>query len=293
VHGLAEYGARYDGTARKLSGRGYLVFAHDQRGHGRTAGSPEKCGNLAERDGWNRAVKDISLLLETERMENPGLPVILLGHSMGSFMAQQMMYQHPRLLDGCVLSGSSGKPDLRVHMLRTLALLERLRIGTNGRSTLLRRLSLKTANKAFQPVRTRFDWLTRDPAEVDKFANDPFCGWPGPPQLWIDLTYGILEIARPSNQQRIPPDLPLYIFAGAKDPVSDECKGLEVLMQAYRRAGLTDIQYKIYPGGRHEMLNEINREEVVSDLIAWLDDISNRKRMKIQSGVVHHTDASI
>jgi alpha-beta hydrolase superfamily lysophospholipase len=215
-------------------------------------------------------------------MEYSGLPVILLGHSMGSFMAQQMMYEHPGLLHACALSGSTGRADLRVHMFRTLAYLERARIGTNGRSTLLRRLSLTTANRAFQPVRRPFDWLTRDTAEVDRFIDDPFCGWVGPPQLWIDLTYGILQISRPSNRQRIPATLPVYIFAGTSDPISDGCKGLQALIRAYRRTGLTDVRSRFYPGGRHEMLNEINREEVVSDLIEWLENVSRRNRSETQ-----------
>ncbi len=270
VHGLAEHGGRYAWTARKLASDGYLVFAHDHRGHGRTAGSPENCGNLAERDGWNRAVKDIALLLEAERRENPGIPMFLLGHSMGSFMVQQMMYEHPELLDGCALSGSRGKPDLLVYLLRFLASLERMRIGASGRSRFLHSLSLKAANRHFQPVRTRFDWLSRDPATVDAFIADPLCGWIGPSQLWLDLSYGIIRIARPENQRRIPPDLPVYIFAGTADPISDGCKGLRQLIEAYRRAGLTKVRFKFYPESRHETLNEINRDEVVAELLEWL-----------------------
>ena len=278
IHGLAEYSARYDRTARVLAGRGYLVYAHDHRGHGRTAAVPERCGIFAERDGWNRAVKDICLLIETERRDNPSLSLIVLAHSMGSFMAQQMMYEHPELMDGCALSGSTGKSGFRITILRTLAHLERMRIGGRGRSTLLHRFSLDTANRAFQPTRTRFDWLTRDRDEVDKFDRDPLCGWVGTSQLWIDLITGSLATARPENRRKVPADLPIYIFAGTKDPVSDGCKGLEFLIDSYRRAGLTDVRHKFYPDGRHEMLNEINRDEVVSDLLLWLDDVSRKKR---------------
>jgi alpha-beta hydrolase superfamily lysophospholipase len=234
VHGLAEYGARYDQTARELNPRGYLVYAHDHRGHGRTAGSPKMCGNLASRNGWDRAVQDIALLLRAERAENPGLPMILLGHSMGSFMAQQMMYQHPDLLNACALSGANGKPDLRVYFFRAMGFLERIRLGTNGKSTLLHRLSLEAANKALRPARTKFDWLSRDTVVVDRFIADPYCGWIGPTQLWIDLTHGILEPAHPSNQKRIPKDMPVYVFAGTNDPVSQGGKGLEQLIQIGR-----------------------------------------------------------
>ncbi len=269
VHGLAEHAARYSATANFLAAAGYLVYAHDHRGHGLTAGSPDRCGNLAEIDGWNRAVRDIVLLLEDERRENPRLPLVLLAHSMGSFMAQQVMYQHSGLLDGCALSGSRGKADLRVHFIRTLAMIEKRRIG-NKRSWFLQNFSLRAANREFRPVRTDFDWLSRDPAVVDRFIADPYCGWAGPPQLWLDLTYGIIQMGRQDNQRHIPKDLPVYIFGGTRDPVSDGCKGLRQLIEAYRRMGLTRIQFKFYPEARHETLNEINREEVLTDLLHWL-----------------------
>ena len=276
LHGLAEHGARYAWTARRLTAGGHVVYAHDHRGHGRTAGSPERCGNLAERDGWNRAVADIALLLDAERKENPGLPLILLGHSMGSFMVQQIMYQHSSLLNACALSGSRGKADPRVYFIRYLAFLVKLFIG-DSRSMFLRNFSLREANRLLRPVRTDFDWLSRDAACVDAYLRDPYCGWGGPPQLWIDLTYGLIEIGRPENQRRIPAGLPVYLFAGTADPVSDGCKGLRQLIEAYRRAGLTNVRFKFYPEGRHESLNEINREEVIADLLAWLDDVCRSK----------------
>ncbi len=275
VHGLSEHGARYARTGCNLASHGFHVYAHDHRGHGRTAGSRDKCGSFAERNGWNRAVADIALLLQAERNENPGLPTLLLGHSMGSFMAQQMMFEHPELLDACALSGSRGKPDGRVYLARLLAFLEKMRIGRR-RSKLLHKFSLKEANRSFQPVRTDFDWLSRDTAAVDEFVNDPLCGWPGEPQLWIDLTYGLIQIGRPENQRKVPSSLPVYIFAGTMDPVSDGCSGLRQLIEAYRRAGLTNVRFKFYPDGRHEMLNEINRDEVIDDLLAWLDSCGKR-----------------
>ncbi len=276
VHGLAEHGARYGWTARRLTSSGFVVYAHDHRGHGRTAGSPEVCGNLAVRDGWNRAVNDIALLVDAEKKENPGLPIVLLGHSMGSFMVQQMMYQHPELLNACALSGSRGKADLRVYFIRYLAFLIKMVMG-DRRSLLLFNFSLREANRAFRPIRTNFDWLSRDTACVDEYVRDPFCGWVGPLQLWIDLTYGVIEIGQPENQKRIPAGLPVYIFAGSSDPISDGCKGLRRLIEAYRRAGLTNVRFRFYPEGRHETLNEINREEVVADLLAWLDDVCRPK----------------
>jgi len=271
VHGLAEHAARYAHVADALTRSGYLVFGHDHRGHGRTAPTPSELGHFAAKNGWDRAVRDLQLLVVEERKQNPGLPVILLGHSMGSFMAQQFLHENGNLLEGCVLSGSNGNPQTYVLALEILAYAQRFMYGRRARSKLLHSFSLKTANKAFQPVRTNFDWLTRDTAEVDKFAADPLCGWIGTTQLWIDLIHGATVIAKPENRALVPKRLPIYIFAGTADPVSNGCKGLEQLISAYRREGLTNVRHKFYPSGRHEMLNEINRDEVIADLIAWLD----------------------
>jgi len=274
AHGLGEHAGRYTRTAEALANCGYIVYANDQRGHGRTAPNRDELGFFAYKDGWNRAVSDLRLLVEMETQENPRVPAVLVGHSMGSFMAQQFFSQHGRMLAGGVLSGSNGPPDSKVHCLRVLARLERLRLGQRGRSRFLHWLSLRIANRQFRPVRTNFDWLSSDPAEVDLFNNDPLCGFVGTTQLWNDLLVGVTAVARRENVGRIPSNLPLYIFAGTRDPVSRNCRGLERLIARYRSLGLTNVQYKFYPEGRHEMLNEVQRQEVVDDLIAWLDSVT-------------------
>ena len=167
-------------------------------------------------------------------------------------------------------------PDFRGYLLRSMALAERVRIGRTRRSHFLYRFTLNIANRSFQPVRTRFDWLSRDAAEVDRFSADPFCGWVGTAQLWVDLTSLALEAWRPGNQRCIPRDLPICLFAGTMDPVSDGCKQLIKLAGIYRRIGIRDVREMYYPGGRHEMLNEINRDEVTSDLAAWLEGVRKR-----------------
>ncbi len=278
AHGLAEHGIRYRHVAESLTSNGYAVFCHDHRGHGQTAASPEALGHFADAGGWDRAVKDLQLLMSAERQENPGLPMFLLGHSMGSFMAQQLLYENSNLMEGCILSGSNGDPIRLVIVLDALARLQRFFYGRRARSRLLHRLSLRRANQAFRPVRTSFDWLTRDSAVVEAYVGDPLCGFVGTTQLWIDLVHGARVIARPENRARIPKQLPIYIIAGTADPVSDGCKGLEQLIRSYRSAGLTDVRHKFYPGGRHELLNEINREEVMSDLVAWLDSTAVQVR---------------
>ncbi len=271
AHGLGEHSRRYDEVAQHLARHGYCVYSHDHRGHGQTAGRPENLGIFAEKNGWERAVADLRLLLEDERKLHPALPLVLFGHSMGSFMAQQMMYQHGDRFDGCILSGSTGEAGPRVHLLRALALVERLRIGSRGRSVLMHRLSLANANRAFKPLKTDFDWLSRDVEAVARYIADPYCGFVGTTSLWLDLLDGALFIADPANRQKAPKNMPVYIFAGTKDPVSHGCRALESLVTAYKKAGMADVQFRFYRDGRHEMLNELNRDEVVRDLTDWLE----------------------
>ena len=271
AHGMAEHAARYARLAEALTERGYVVYANDHRGHGKTATGADDLGFLAPSGGFGRAVQDLIQLVVFEKAEDPGLPVFLFGHSMGSFFAQAYMIEAGSSLRGVILSGSNGKPNLLASAGRLVARLERVRLGPHGRSALLTSLSFDAFNKAFQPNRTGFDWLSRDEAEVDKYVADPLCGFSVTTQLWVDVLDGTAEIARPERQARVPKDLPVYIFAGSEDPVGERTRGLQQLLEAYRRAGLTDVRHKFYPGGRHEMLNETNRDEVTRDVTAWLD----------------------
>jgi alpha-beta hydrolase superfamily lysophospholipase len=278
AHGLGEHAGRYDRTARVLAAAGFLVYAHDHRGHGRTAGSPRDLGLFARAGGWNRVVEDLRRLIAAEKREAPNLPLILLGHSMGSFMAQQFLYEHGELIEGCILSGSSGKPGIQAQFLRALVCLERLRLGPMGKSRFLYRVSLRMANRGFQPARTPFDWLTRDEAEINRLMTDPCCNFIPTVQLWMDLINGINQISRPENQGRIPKSLPVYIFSGTHDPVSNGCRWLDRLLADYARAGLRNVRHRFYPEGRHEMLNEINREEVLRDLLLWLEAVVGKSQ---------------
>jgi len=271
AHGMAEHAGRYARVAEALVAAGYAVYAADHRGHGKTARGPEELGVFAIEGGFARAVRDIEQLIAREKEEQPGLPVVLFGHSMGSYMVQAFMLRRGRDIAGAVLSGSSGRPPPLASAGRLLARAERARLGPRGKSPALRAMSFDQFNKAFAPNRTRFDWLSRDEAEVDKYVADPLCGFDVTTQLWIDVLDALAYIAKPEEHVKIPKTLPVYIFAGTEDPVGENTKSLGRLVDAYRRAGLYDLTYRYYLGGRHEMLNETNRDEVTRDLIAWLD----------------------
>ena len=269
AHGMAEHAARYARVAEALVAAGYVVYANDHRGHGKTAGSGE-LGWMGDR-GFNRAVQDLQQLIVYEKAENPGLPVVLFGHSMGSYFTQALMIEDGTSIRGAVISGSAGKPNLLASAGRLVAREERARLGPRASSKLLQALSFDAFNKGFAPNRTAFDWLSRDQAEVDAYIADPLCGFAVSTQLWVDLLDALAAIAKPERQARIPRDLPVYVFAGSEDPVGEKTRSLEQLLGAYRRAGVADVTHKFYAGGRHEMLNETNRDEVTRDLVAWLD----------------------
>jgi alpha-beta hydrolase superfamily lysophospholipase len=271
AHGMAEHAARYERLAEALTAAGYVVYANDHRGHGKTAQTDAELGFFARSDGFRRVMRDIEQLVELEKQENPGLPVVLFGHSMGSFLAQALMIERGQDFRAVVLSGSSGKPSALASVGKVVARVERARLGERGKSPFLDKMSFDRFNAAFKPARTGFDWLSRDQAEVDKYIADPRCGFACAASLWVDLLAALSEINTPERQSRVPKDLPVYIFAGSRDPVGENTQSLDQLIGAYRRAGLRSVTHRFYPGGRHEMLNETNRDEVTRDLIAWLD----------------------
>ncbi len=277
AHGMAEHAGRYARLAEALTAAGYAVFANDHRGHGRTAAAPEDLGCFASSGGFDRAVRDLALLMAHEKGQYPDLPVTLFGHSMGSFLTQAYLLDDGAELKAAVLSGSAGKPGLLAQAGRLVARIERWRLGQRGRSQLLTSLSFGAFNKQFAPNRTAFDWLSRDTAEVDKYIADRLCGFAVTTSMWIDVLDGTARIADPKRQARIPPKLPIYVFSGARDPVGESGRSVAQLCSAYRAAGLQRVTQRLYPDARHETLNETNRDEVTRDLVAWLDEVHNAK----------------
>ncbi|MBC8998448.1 alpha/beta hydrolase [Pseudomonas sp. N40(2020)] len=276
AHGMAEHSARYQRLAERFCAEGYGVYAPDLRGHGRTADNGT-LGHFADDDGWCKVVGDLASLNQYIGQQHPGVPIILLGHSMGSYLAQGYLLHHSASLHGAILSGSNFQPVALYGAARQIARLEKMRQGGKGRSALIEWLSFGSFNKKFKPVRTPFDWLSRDPAEVDQYAADPLCGFRCTNQLWIDLLGGLQQISKASTLAQIAPGLPLLVIGGECDPVS-EGKRLTDLANALRTAGSQNLQLKIYPQARHELFNETNRDEVITDVLAWIDQALRHPR---------------
>jgi alpha-beta hydrolase superfamily lysophospholipase len=273
LHGMSEYGSRYARLAQTLAAAGYTTYAHDHRGHGQSIPEGGTPGHMANNDGWNRIVEDAHGVNREIAKRQPGAPIIMLGHSMGSWVLQQLLFEHPSDMIAAALSGSNGKPPPIALLGKLVARIERMRVGKRSPSPIMQKLSFDDYNKAFAPTRTEFDWLSRDPEEVDKYVADPLCGFAISTQAWIDLLAALDRVARPGNVAKVPKGMPIYLFAGDRDPVGDFGKGMKKLYDAYKRVAIFDVRLKLYPEARHETLNETNRQEVTDDFIAWCDDV--------------------
>jgi alpha-beta hydrolase superfamily lysophospholipase len=269
AHGLAEHSARYARLAAALNSAGYAAYANDHRGHGPKAAAAD-LGHFADEGGWDKVVGDLWTLNRLIAAEQPGTPIIFLGHSLGSFLGRGFIAGHSDALAGVALSGSNGKPPAIATLGRLIAREERLRLGKRGKSNLIFQLWFGEFNKPFKPARTDFDWLSRDERQVDAFVADPLCGFPFTTQLAIDVLDALPYVTSRKSLAAIRKDMAVYVFSGERDPVGANIKGL---IQDLKAAGFTELTTRIYPGARHETLNETNRDEVTRDLIAWLDGI--------------------
>lgn len=269
-HGMAEHAGRYERFARALTKAGYGVYANDHRGHGHTA-SGEDHGYLADRGGFDLLVEDMGAVTRAIRAEYPDLPIILFGHSMGSLLARLYAARHVAPIDALILSGTAGDPGPLGLVGRGLAAVQGRIQGKRHISGLLDTLVFGQYNSAFKPARTESDWLSRDEAEVDAYVADPLCGNVFTAGFYQDLLGGVAEVVKPETAASVHNDLPILLFGGDQDPVGDNGKGVVATADQYRTGGSTDLTCKLYPEGRHEMLNEINRDDVMADIVHWLN----------------------
>jgi alpha-beta hydrolase superfamily lysophospholipase len=270
AHGMAEHIQRYDAFAKDLVSQNIFVYGNDHRGHGRTGTNSDSLGYLSDEQGFNKVVNDMDALTAIIEKDYPKIPIILFGHSMGSFLSRRYIQLHGDRIAGVILSGTGGDPGLMGKIGRIIAKREMKKNGTRTPSPLMNKLTFGSYNKGFTPTRTEFDWLSRDAAEVDKYIEDPFCGGVFTAGFFDDLLEGIEIINKPSNIAKIPMNLPIYLISGSKDPVGSNTKGVLKTYQAFVNAGITNVTYKFYIDARHEILNEINRNEVVADIIQWI-----------------------
>jgi alpha-beta hydrolase superfamily lysophospholipase len=254
VHGMGEHLRRYDHVAEALTSQGFAVYGHDHRGHGASMNTDEP-GQLGP-GGWSALVDDLNLIIAQAKSDHPGRPVAIVAHSMGSFATQQFLLDRSSEVDAVALTGTAA-----------LDLLESA-IDLSGE------LDLSAFNAPFQPARTDFDWLSRDESVVDAYLADPLCGFGIDATSAKEMFAGARRLANPAEVARMPDDLPVYVGVGSKDPINGGLTLLWALVDRYRAAGLRDVTVRVYDDGRHEILNEINRAEVIDDLLQWLHRVS-------------------
>ena len=266
----APEGPRYTRNgALRVDAEGFLVSAHDHRGHGVSVSAGEAPGHIGDEDGWQKLVGDVHERAQALRKEHPTLPRAIFAHSMGGYVAQTLMGQDPDDADAWAISGNGGKPPFIAAIGRLVARAERLRLGKRGVSAIIRKLTFEDFNKPFEG-RTDFDWLSRDPAQVDTYAADPLCGYDVSIETWIQLLDAIPRLTTPAHLAPIPREKPIYVIAGSDDTSIGRAQGARNLVEAYRRDGLKDVTLQLWEGGRHEVVNETNSAEVVTDLVAWV-----------------------
>ena len=255
VHGMGEHLRRYDHVASALTAQGFAVYGHDHRGHGASLARNHEPGQLGP-GGWAALVDDLNLVIGQAKSNHPHRRVVMVAHSMGSFATQQFLLDHGADVDAVALTGTAA-----------LDLLEPALDLSND-------LDLSAFNAPFQLARTDFDWLSRDESIVDAYLSDPLCGFGIDSASTKDMFVGARRLADPAELARMPHHLPMYVAVGSKDPVNGGLTLLWPLVDRYRAAGLTDVTVRVYNDGRHEILNEINRAEVIDDLLQWLQRVS-------------------
>jgi alpha-beta hydrolase superfamily lysophospholipase len=271
AHGMAEHIERYDNFAKKLISHQIFVYGNDHRGHGLTAKEGER-GYFADKDGFEQVVQDMYSVTEKMKAEYPSVPIILFGHSMGSFLSRRYAQLHGDSLSGLILSGTGDQMPFMLKAGKWIASWEMKRKGRKAPSSLLDALSFGRFNRGFRPNRTPFDWLSRDEKEVDKYINDPLCGGIFTSGFFYDLFTGNEAIMDASNIAAVPKKLPIFFISGDQDPVGRKTKGVLHAYDAFKKCGIEDVSYKFYKDSRHEILNEENKQEVYNDVLRWIEE---------------------
>ena len=271
IHGIAEYIDRYDEFMSFLADNGIIAVGTDHLGHGKSIESEEQTGFFAYDNGWAYVVRDEEVLRLAMHENYPELPIIVFGHSMGSFMARTLLIRYPDAFNAAIISGTGNQGAALVNGGLIMGNLVTGLKGAHHYSKFLNNLAFGSYNKIYDNPKTEYDWLSRDEANVQKYIDDPLCGFIPSCSLFRDMMTGVKFITNKKNLTAMNKDMPVYFMSGDMDPVGECGKGVQKAYNNFLEAGMKDVSIKLYPGGRHEMLNEINKDEVYTDILAWLD----------------------
>jgi alpha-beta hydrolase superfamily lysophospholipase len=271
LHGMAEHIGRYEDFAKHLVEQGFIVSGHDHRGHGRTAELNGIQGHFADDGGFDRAVQDAYEAITFFRTDYFSPRFILFGHSMGSFVARRYVQLHGDKVDLAIFSGTGGDPGVGRYAGQAIAYLSGKKNGFNKPNHFLNNLVFGGFNKSIKDSVTEFDWLSTDTKSVEKYIVDQACGFVPTTRFFTDLFHGLGKIHSKKEINKIPKNLPLFLFSGSEDPVGGNGKGVWSVARQYKSAGMNDVTVLLFEGGRHEMLHEVNREEVFKTIIDWIE----------------------
>lgn len=266
AHGMAEHSGRYDAFATYLAEHGFVVCMEDHAGHGKSAVVK---GHFADENGWEFVLSDMKNLMDEVTEEYPGLPVFLMGHSMGSFLSRSYVVRYGQGLSGCVLSGTMG-PNPALFLGRLLAAAQMAVCGKQSRGRLIDKLTMGNSNRRIKNPVNQFAWLSTVDEECIRYSSDPDCGFEFTAAGYADLFSGLQEVNGKNWAARVPQELPILLIAGTDDPVGDYGRGPKIVYKRLKDTGHA-VRIKLYPGRRHELLNEGNREEVYRDVRRWLE----------------------
>jgi alpha-beta hydrolase superfamily lysophospholipase len=272
-HGLAEHAARYARFADFLSERGFHVYAHDHRGHGATRAADAPLGKFADAGGIAKVIADVGAVHDRIAAEHSGSPVIVFGHSLGASIALNFVLRHSERVHAAAIWNGNFSQGVLGRLALGILGWERMRLGSDIPSRLMPRLTFQAWGKAVPNHRTLFDWLSRDPVEVDKYIADPLCGWDASVSMWRDVVSMALHGGRDSSFAGVRRDLFVNLVGGEKDPASDYGKAVHHLARRMQAMGFSNLVSKVYPETRHESLNEVNRDRVMDDFASWADRV--------------------
>ena len=271
VHGVAEHIGRYNDFAEFLTSHGFAAVGDDHLGHGLSVRDDSELGWFAENDGWDLLIKDEKTLRDRMQESYPGTPLVLLGHSMGSFIARTYIGEHPDDFTACILSGTGHTSAVVCSAGLAMARSEVRRRGSKYRSAALQKMAFGSYLKGIQDPIGSHDWICRDPEVIRAYTDDPLCGWTATAGLMRDMMTGLSLIRRGSHMRKMNRDMPVLFISGTADPVGSWGKGVPTVANRFLSVGMRDITLKMYPEARHEVLNELNRQEVWMDVLTWLE----------------------
>lgn len=275
-HGMAEHAGRYEPFAKYLNSQGFVVFADDHRGHGKTACSIDELGYIGK-NGFNAIVEDEHIITQLVKSKYPDVPIIILAHSFGSYIAQAFITKHGKEIDGIILSGTSKINMTDVKLGLILAAIQRAFLGEKKKSNLIDKIGFGSYNKRIQKPENKFQWLSRDNNQVQKYIDDPLCGTVFPVGFYYYFFKGASKLYRKEKLFNIPKELPTFIIAGEEDPVGGYGKNSRKLYELYKSLNLVNVDIKLYPNARHEIINETNYSEVYEDINNWLQALTKYK----------------